>query len=98
VSPLALLALSFINDFLYALAPSFRFHLVKDGKANDNIRKQILKLIEKVHSFADNSNPTAMLEIDHYVSALNQQLKNCDETDAFIKKLVKPFGKINSEK
>lgn len=85
------------HSFLIA-GHGVNFDANRELKANDNIRKQIQKLIEKVHSFEDQSSPTAMLKIDHYISALNQQLKNCDETDAFIKKLAQPFEGVNSNK
>lgn len=85
------------HSFLIA-GYGINFDANRELKANDNVRKQIQKLIEKVHFFADRSNPTAMLKIDHYISALNQQLKNCDETDVFIRKLTQPFGGINSNK
>lgn len=69
-----------------------QFDPVKEKKSNDNLRKSIMKAKEQVMTFADNSNPRAMQKAMHYISALDEQLKMCDETD----KAIDMFASVNS--
>jgi len=46
---------------------------------------------DKVISFVDPKNTKAMAKARHYLSALDEQLRACDETDEMIRMLNSPF-------
>ena len=68
-----------------------KFDPVKEKKNNDNLRQSIIKVKERVMSFVDNNNPSAMRKATHYIDALDAQLIVCDETDKAIDMLCAPF-------
>lgn len=63
----------------------------REKKANDNVRKLLISLKERVLSHVDESNAKAMNKVRHYVRALDQQLATCDKTDEMIHALCSPF-------
>jgi hypothetical protein len=63
----------------------------REKKANDNIRKLLNSLKERVLSYVNESNAKAMNKVRHYVRALDQQLAVCDKTDEMIDVLCSPF-------
>jgi hypothetical protein len=46
---------------------------------------------ERVKSFVDTSNPDAVSKSEHYIKALDDQLRECDYIDNVIVKLGRPF-------
>lgn len=62
----------------------------REKKANDNVRKQLSTLKDRVVSYVDKSNIKAMKKVRHYVRALDKQLAVCDKTDEMIDVLCPP--------
>lgn len=68
-----------------------KFDPLKEKASNDNVRKSIIKVKERILAFIDNNNPRAVRKAEYYVEALNAQLIECDETDKAIDMLCAPF-------
>ena len=66
------------------------FEPEKEKRSNQILRQGIESLKERVSGFVDTSNPDAVSKADHYIAALDAQLRVCDETDAMIEKLTSP--------
>jgi hypothetical protein len=60
------------------------FDADRERRANANVRSTIRQTKERVQSFVDQSNSSAVRKADHYVAALDAQLVQCDKTDSFI--------------
>ena len=58
----------------------------KEKNNNQNMRLLIDKLKGQVMEFVDKSNQSAIKKAEHYVRALNTQLRACDKTDEIINK------------
>lgn len=69
-----------------------RFDPKKEKLANDQLRRNIRTFIERVEVRVDRSNASAVRKADHYVSALQAQLEQCDKTDEMIDKLCEPVA------
>jgi hypothetical protein len=67
-----------------------KFNPEKELKSNDNLRKNLVRYKEKIRSFVDPGNPDALAKANHYIEALNTQLRACDETDRVIRMLSSP--------
>ncbi|MBF0428474.1 MAG: hypothetical protein HQL94_06080 [Magnetococcales bacterium] len=63
----------------------------KEKHANDNLRKMIHDLCNRVEALVDASNTDAMRKANHYIDALKKQLDLCDQTDEMIDKLCSPL-------
>ena len=63
----------------------------KEKLSNQQLRLGILTFKERINALVDKSNSDAVNRADHYVAALDAQLKICDETDEMIDKLSSPF-------
>lgn len=68
------------------------FNPAKEKKANDNLRQTLKTVKERVQSFIDTSNPSAVRKAEHYLRALDEQLVVCNTTDETIDLLCKPFS------
>lgn len=68
-----------------------KFDPAKEKKNNNNLRQSIIKVKERVMTFVDKNNHSAMQKAAHYIEALDAQLKVCDETDKAIDMLCAPF-------
>jgi hypothetical protein len=53
----------------------------KEKAKNDVMRKNILKIRQRVTSLVDANNKSAASKCEHYVRALDEQLKLCDTLD-----------------
>lgn len=71
-----------------------KFDPEKERQSNQNLRLLITRLKERVMSFVDTSNPSAVTKAEHYIEALNAQLAVCDDTDRAISMLSSPFTKL----
>jgi hypothetical protein len=63
----------------------------KEKVANDNVRKLLRSLKERVLKYVDHDNPRAVNKARHYIRALDAQLGVCDKTDEMIGILCSPF-------
>jgi len=85
--PFKRLAHSFIVD-------GFRgppFDSDKEKDSNNNVRKSLNSLKERVMEYVDASNEAAVRKTRHYIAALDAQLKVCDQTDEMIDFLNQPY-------
>ncbi|MES9901784.1 MAG: hypothetical protein ABW168_03760 [Sedimenticola sp.] len=62
----------------------------KEKESNNNMRKLLTTLKERVMSFVDPSNEKAMSKAKHYLRALEDQLVVCNKTEEVIDKLCTP--------
>lgn len=74
-----------------------KFNADKELQANDNLRKNLLRIKEKVWSFVNPSNKSVVSKANHYLEALDTQLRTCDETDRVIRMLGSPIGEAPHE-
>ena len=68
-----------------------KFDPGKEKQSNDNVRKLLKSLGERVMKYVDKSNNRAMGKAKHYLNAINAQLEVCDKTDEMIDTLCSPF-------
>lgn len=59
----------------------------RERESNETMRRTLQTVKERVESFVDTSNPNAMSKAEHYIKALNDQLRICDEIDEAITRL-----------
>ncbi len=62
----------------------------KEKQANQNLRMILQSFKHRVMDYVDNSNPSALMKLEHYIGALDAQLEMCDQTDEIIDKLCAP--------
>jgi hypothetical protein len=67
------------------------FDAAKELTANNNLRDALLGMKEKVWSFVDKQNASAVSKAAHYLAALDDQLRACDETDRVIRAFAPPL-------
>jgi hypothetical protein len=65
--------------------------LKKEKEANKQMRLMLTDMKERVKSFVDTSNPDAVRKSEHYIKAIDDQLRECDYIDNVIVKLGRPF-------
>ncbi len=65
----------------------------KEKRSNDNLRKRIMTLIDKVTAGVEPSNTAALGKTRHYIAALVKQIEVCDQTDVMIDRLSQPIGR-----
>ena len=65
------------------------FDADRERRANANVRSAIRQMQERVQSFLDQSNPSAVRKVAHYMAALDAQLAQCDKTDKFIEAIMR---------
>lgn len=68
------------------------FDAKREKKNNDTVRNNLKQLKAKVLSYVDPSDASAVAKSEHYIRALDEQLKVCDQTDEAIDTLGRPFG------
>ena len=73
-----------------------KFNSEKELKSNDNLRKNLLRYKDKLRTFADPDNKGALSKLNHYIEALDAQLRACDETDRFVRSLSNPIDKVRA--
>lgn len=67
------------------------FEPEKEKLSNENLRQALRNFKERVNSLVDTSNASAVSKAEHYIAALDDQLRMCDETDRMIDMLSAPF-------
>ena len=65
----------------------------KEKESNNNVRQSLIKLKQKVLSHIEASVASAVRKSEHYIRALDEQLKTCDRTDEMIDSLQRPLGR-----
>lgn len=85
------------DKFSHSFALTKGFDLNKEKTSNENVRKLIISIKEKVLAFVDDSNLQAKRKVDHYLAALDHQLDICDRTEHVIDALVRPMPFPNNE-
>ena len=68
-----------------------RFDAEKEKRSNENLRRMIRKVKDRVLELVDHSNPDAVSKANHYVAALDIQLAGCDRTAEAIDMLCAHF-------
>ena len=63
----------------------------KERAANNDVRKLIKSLKERIFKYVDRSNPKAVSKARHYARALDDQLLVCARVDEVIDTLCDPF-------
>ncbi|MGH8280020.1 MAG: hypothetical protein ACRETQ_10740, partial [Gammaproteobacteria bacterium] len=63
------------------------FDAERERRSNQNLRIMIHKLKERVESYVDKSNESAVRKATHYIIALDTQLAVCYKTDEVINQL-----------
>lgn len=63
----------------------------KERKSVKTVRNWILDYKQKISSYIDVSNPSAVQKGAHYLRALDAQLVECDETEKVIDRLTAPW-------
>lgn len=64
----------------------------QEKRSNQNMRKMIEDLKERIMGFVDLSNPSAMSKAEHYIAALDAQLEVCAKTDEMMDTLRSPLS------
>lgn len=67
------------------------FDAENERKSVRTVRNWILDYKQKISSYIDGSNPSAVQKGAHYLRALDAQLAECDRTEKFIDRLVFPY-------
>jgi len=79
--PFQRLAHSFIiGDF-----HGHKFDPEQEKLSNENVRRLLNDMKQRVNALVDSSNPSAVRKAEHYVRALDSQLLVCDSTDEFLR-------------
>ncbi len=63
------------------------FNPEQERKSNANIRINLINFKNKISSLTDKSNAGAIKKANHYIEALDKQIKVCDDTDNMINRL-----------
>jgi len=75
----------------HSFAIGTNFNPEKEKKSNNVVRKWLLDFKQKIMTNVDVDNPSAVRKAEHYILALDEQLKICDKTDNAIENLSSPF-------
>lgn len=67
------------------------FDAARERANVDNMRAAVNRLKAGVHRHMDRHNPDALRKAEHYHSALDAQLRECDVVDEMIERLGMPF-------
>lgn len=70
-----------------------KFDPEKELESNQNLRAILVKYKEKVLAFVDPKNKSAVAKANHYIDALDAQLRGCDETESMIRMMNLPVGR-----
>ncbi|MDA8104205.1 MAG: hypothetical protein M0Z71_02375 [Nitrospiraceae bacterium] len=63
----------------------------EEKRANQNMRRMIVSFKERVMALVNQSNPRAVSKANHYIAALDAQLKVCDRVDEILGVPDSPF-------
>lgn len=63
----------------------------KEKVSNNVMRNNLQGLKSKLMKYVDSSNKSAVLKVEHYLAAIDEQLAICDKTDEMIDVLCSPF-------
>lgn len=80
------------HSFVVA-ARGHKFDPDKETKSNDDLRTLLKTLTARIVDGVANADARAKAKADHYISALDAQLAQCDKTDEVISMLSRPFGR-----
>jgi hypothetical protein len=83
----------FYHSFTFGGARVPPFDPTKEKKNNNTVREGIKGLQQKLMKFVDTSDATVVRKANHYIHALDEQLKVCDRTDETIDMLCQSFGR-----
>jgi len=72
------------HSFIVGGWPGQKFDPEKERRSNEDMRRLIKQLKERIMDLVDKSNPKAVIKAEHYIQALNGQLAVCDRTDEAI--------------
>lgn len=64
----------------------------KEKESNQKMREHLIALKERVQSYVDEGNLSAVRKTEHYLRCLDKQLDICTQTDEVIDSLCRPFG------
>jgi hypothetical protein len=67
------------------------FDPAKEKRNNDIVRQNLRGLIERLNRNVSHDNAAALRKTRHYIAALEEQLRVCDQTDDMIDSLCRPF-------
>ena len=73
-----------------------KFDPERERTSNRNLRAMITKMKDRVLSFVDPNNASAVNKAAHYIAALDAQLQACDKTDEMIDMLSSPAWRLGN--
>lgn len=73
------------HSFIVGDYGGHKFNPEEEMQSVRNVRRMLLDMKQSVSSLVDRSNPGAVQKSEHYISALDTQLLECDRTDEFLK-------------
>jgi hypothetical protein len=78
------------HSFIIGGWPGHTFNPEKERQSNKNMRSMIENLKERIIALIDGSRPDAAGKAEHYIAALDAQIKLCERTDEMIDRLSSP--------
>jgi hypothetical protein len=81
----------FAHTVMLTDAHGRRFDPDQERKSNQTMRLMLGRWIAQIRSSVDSGNPRALQKVDHYVKALEEQIKGCDALDQTLDELGAPF-------
>jgi hypothetical protein len=88
VFPFAALSHSFMIAGL-----GMRFNPDEERQSNNNLRLSLQKIRAKIEGILEPTDEQVRQKTRHYIAAIDAQIKGCDDTDAMIDRLCRPFGR-----
>jgi len=76
------------HSFIMGDYHGHKFDPERERRSNKNLRSMIEKMKERVMALVDRSKADAVSKAEHYIAALDTQLKVCNETDHMINVLA----------
>ena len=70
-----------------------KFNPHKEKESNNNVRKLLNNIINRIESFIDPQNENAKNKSQHYIKAIKTQLAICDKSDEVIDKITTTYSK-----
>ncbi len=65
----------------------------KEKASNQNLRRGLITLKDRIMELVDKSNPKAVRKAEHYIAALNVQLDLCEENEKLINSIASSYAK-----
>lgn len=75
-----------LGDFLGS-----KFDADRERKSNSNLRLLLERWVAGIRASVDSGNASARRKAEHYVRALEEQIKGCDAIDQTLNRLPAPF-------